>query len=99
MVGKPASIAACAGDYPALASAPASLRHCDKSTCEGCRFSPVTPTSWILTCGKTRDSIDQQEHKLASKINASRATISLPPDWDYKEEIAEGKRADYEALD
>lgn len=52
MEGKPASIAACAGDYPALASAPASRRHCDKTTCEGCRFSPVTPTSWILTCGK-----------------------------------------------
>ena len=50
--GKPASIAACATDHPALASAPVSLRHCDITTCEGCRFSPVTPTSWILTCGK-----------------------------------------------
>ena len=52
MEGKPASVAACAAAYPTLASAPASRRHCDKITCEGCRFSPVTPTSWILTCGK-----------------------------------------------
>ena len=52
MEGKPASVAACAAAYPTLASAPASRRHCDKTTCEGCRFSPVTPTSWILTCGK-----------------------------------------------
>lgn len=96
--GMPANVAACTTDYPALAEAPTSLRHCDKSTCEGCPFSPVTPDSWILTCGKTRGSIDQQERELVSKTNASRATISLPPDWDYKEEIAEGKRADYEAL-
>ena len=52
MEGKPASVAACAAAYPTLASAPASRRHCDKIICEGCRFSPVTPTSWILTCGK-----------------------------------------------
>ena len=52
MEGKPASIAACAGDYPALASAPTSRRHCDKTTCEGCPYSPVTPSSWILTCEK-----------------------------------------------
>ncbi len=52
MEGKPASVAACAADYPTLASALTSRRHCDKTTCEGCRFSPVTPTSWILTCGK-----------------------------------------------
>ena len=99
MEGKPANVAACVTDYPTLASAPASLRHCDKTTCEGCPYSPVTPASWILTCGKARGSIDQQERELVSKTNASRATISLPPDWDYKEEIAEGKRADYEALD
>ncbi len=99
MEGKPASVAACAAAYPTLASAPASRRHCDKTTCEGCPYSPVTPASWILTCGKARGSIDQQERELVSKINASRATISLPPDWDYKEEIAEGRRADYEALD
>ena len=98
MEGIAANVAACATDYPALASAPASLRHCDKSTCEGCPYSPVTPASWILTCGKKRGSIDQQERELVSKIDASRATTSLPPDWDYKEEIAEGKRADYEAL-
>lgn len=97
--GMPANVAACTTDYPALAEAPTSLRHCDKTTCEGCPYSPVTPDSWILTCGKARGSIDQQERELVSKINASRATISLPPDWDYKEEIAEGKRADYEALD
>ena len=99
MEGKPASIAASAGDYPALASAPASRRHCDKSTCEGCPYSPVTPASWILTCGKAHTSIDQQEREPVSKIDTSRVTITLPPDWDYKEEIAEGKRADYEALD
>ena len=52
MEGKPANVAACAAAYPTLASAPASRRHCDKTTCEGCRFSLVTPTSWILTCGK-----------------------------------------------
>ena len=52
MEGMPANVAACAAAYPTLASAPASRRHCDKTTCEGCRFSPVTPTSWILTCGK-----------------------------------------------
>ena len=52
MEGKPASVAACAAAYPTLASAPASRRHCDKTTCEGCPFSPVTPDSWILTCGK-----------------------------------------------
>ena len=98
MEGMPANVAACAAAYPTLASAPASRRHCDKTTCEGCRLSPVTPTSWILTCGKARGSIDQQERELVSKTNASRATISLPPDWDYKEEIAEGKRTDYEAL-
>ena len=52
MEGKPANVAACTAAYPTLASAPASRRHCDRTTCEGCRFSPVTPTSWILTCGK-----------------------------------------------
>ena len=52
MEGKPANVAACATDYPALASAPASRRHCDKTTCEGCPYSPVTPASWILTCEK-----------------------------------------------
>ena len=52
MEGMPANVAACAAAYPTLASAPASRRHCDKITCEGCRFSLVTPTSWILTCGK-----------------------------------------------
>ena len=99
MEGMPANVAACAATYPMLACAPASRRHCDKTTCEGCRFSPVTPTSWILTCGKEHTSIDQQEREPISKIDESRVTISLPPDWDYKEEIAEGKRADYEALD
>ncbi len=99
MEGMPANVAACTTDYPALASTLTSRRHCDKNTCEGCPHSPVTPTSWILTCGKAHTSIDQQECEPVSKINASRATISLPPDWDYKEEIAEGKRADYEALD
>ncbi len=52
MEGMPANVAACAAAYPTLASALTSRRHCDKTTCEGCRFSPVTPTSWILTCGK-----------------------------------------------
>ena len=52
MEGKPANVTACVADYPTLASAPASLHHCDKTTCEGCPYSPVTPASWILTCGK-----------------------------------------------
>ena len=50
--GMPANVAACTTDYPALAKAPASLRHCYKTTCEGCPYSPVTPASWILTCEK-----------------------------------------------
>ena len=52
MEGKPANVAACATAYLALASAPSSRRHCDKITCEGCPYSPVTPASWILTCEK-----------------------------------------------
>ena len=50
--GKPANVVACAAAYPALASASSSRRHCDKTTCEGCPYSPVTPASWILTCEK-----------------------------------------------
>ena len=98
MEGKPANVAACATDYPTLASTPTSRRHCDKITCEGCPYSPVTPSSWILTCGKEYTSIDQQEREPVSVIDASHITISLSPDWDYKEEIAQGKQADYEAL-
>ncbi len=38
--------------YPELACAPESQRHCDKRTCEGCTYSPLTSSSWCLVCGK-----------------------------------------------
>jgi lysophospholipase L1-like esterase len=38
--------------YPELARAPKSQRHCEKHTCEGCPYSPLTSSSWCLACGK-----------------------------------------------
>ena len=40
----------------------------------------------------------QQKQEFASKLAASRLTIALPENWDYKEELAQGKWEDYEAL-
>lgn len=41
-----------ASDYPLLAKAPASFRTCNKTSCEGCLFSPITANEWSLTCKK-----------------------------------------------
>ena len=46
----------------------------------------------------TRAFDAQQKQELAAKLAASRLDIDLPAEWDYKEELARGKREDYEAL-
>ena len=40
----------------------------------------------------------QHKKELAAKMAASRLTITLPSNWDYKKELEKGKWADYEAL-
>ncbi len=45
---------------------------------------------------KVTDLHKQQE--LERKLAASRLHLSLPPEWDYKEELARGKELDYEIL-
>ena len=47
---------------------------------------------------RARNISKEQKADLAAKLRASRMHIELPADWDVREELAAGKRADYEAL-
>ena len=56
---------------------------------------PEAPADGVVA---SRGLSKEQKADLAAKLKASRMHIELPADWDFKEELAAGKRADYEAL-
>ena len=68
----------------------------------------VSAFSYVAKTGQLPQSHDvsakhhnptaEQLADLRQKLRASCMHIDLPENWDYKQELAEGKWADYEAL-
>lgn len=50
MEDMPASVASCVHDYPVLTGVPVAHRYCNKPSCEGCAYSPITANAWGLAC-------------------------------------------------
>lgn len=66
-----------------------------------------TAFNYLITTGKLPEAANRRQSKTADlhqqqelehKLAASRLHLSLPAEWNYKEEIAKGKELDYEIL-